>query len=219
MGSLDFSLTYPSGRTLARADSAYDRNGYQGYMLGDKNGRCVQLTTFLPSCADCLKFWDLQPPGALRACPGLYRDSFTFMYERDSHNLTFPRLHPTSCSFTQIPIFLPPLFPTEIFCFLTGRRCFTSCNKFLFNIHVDTTWLFVDHEWESQRTVFLSVFNSPYFLGLRADFLSLGPLRHCRFFLTVVAVIYRIIRNDCRCCNNLSYTIHLRWEYVVAPRF
>ena len=93
-----FSLIYPSGRTVARADSASNRNGYRGYVLGDKGGRCVRLTTLLPSCADCLKFWDLQPAGALRACPGLYRDTFTFTYQRDSHNLTFPRLHPTSCS-------------------------------------------------------------------------------------------------------------------------
>jgi len=29
--------------------------------------------------------------------------------------------------------------------------------------------------------------------------------------------IYRVIQNDCRGFNNLSYTIHLRQEYVVAP--
>jgi len=29
--------------------------------------------------------------------------------------------------------------------------------------------------------------------------------------------IYRVIKNDCRGFNNLSYTIHLRKEYVVAP--
>ena len=29
--------------------------------------------------------------------------------------------------------------------------------------------------------------------------------------------IYRVIRNDCRGFNNLSYTIQLREEYVVAP--
>ena len=29
--------------------------------------------------------------------------------------------------------------------------------------------------------------------------------------------IYRVIKNDCRGFNNLSYTIHLRQEYVVAP--
>jgi len=28
---------------------------------------------------------------------------------------------------------------------------------------------------------------------------------------------YRVIRNDCRGFNNLSYTINLRQEYVVAP--
>jgi len=28
---------------------------------------------------------------------------------------------------------------------------------------------------------------------------------------------YRVIRNDFRGCNDLSYTIHLRLEYVVAP--
>jgi tRNA(His) 5'-end guanylyltransferase len=28
---------------------------------------------------------------------------------------------------------------------------------------------------------------------------------------------YRVIRSDCRGFNNLSYTLHLRYEYVVAP--
>ena len=26
--------------------------------------------------------------------------------------------------------------------------------------------------------------------------------------------VYRVIRNECRGFNNLSYTIHLRWEYM-----
>ena len=30
-------------------------------------------------------------------------------------------------------------------------------------------------------------------------------------------MIHRVIRNDCRGFNNLSYTIHLRQEYVDAP--
>ena len=30
-------------------------------------------------------------------------------------------------------------------------------------------------------------------------------------------VLYRVIQNDFRGCNNLSYTIHLRYEYIVAP--
>ena len=30
-------------------------------------------------------------------------------------------------------------------------------------------------------------------------------------------ILYRVIQNDCRGFNNPSYTIHLRYEYVVAP--
>ena len=35
------------------------------------DGRCVGLTTLPPSCVDCLEIWEPQPPGTLRACPGL----------------------------------------------------------------------------------------------------------------------------------------------------
>jgi len=48
------------------------RNEYQGYLLG------VKAANLGTSCADCLETWDPQPPGILGACPGLYRDSFTF---------------------------------------------------------------------------------------------------------------------------------------------
>jgi len=36
-----------------------------------KGGRCVELTTSAPSCADCLEIWEPHPPGTIRACPGL----------------------------------------------------------------------------------------------------------------------------------------------------
>jgi len=36
-----------------------------------KGGWCVGLTTLPPSCADCLEICEPQPPGNLRACPGL----------------------------------------------------------------------------------------------------------------------------------------------------
>jgi hypothetical protein len=52
-------------------ESASNRNAYQEYILGGKGGRCVGLTTLLNSCADCLEIWEPQPPGTLRACPGL----------------------------------------------------------------------------------------------------------------------------------------------------
>ena len=39
----------------------------------DKGGQCVGLTTLPPSCADCLKIWETQPPGTsgpVQACNG-----------------------------------------------------------------------------------------------------------------------------------------------------
>ena len=36
-----------------------------------KGGRCVELTTLPPLSADCLEIWERQPPGTLRACPGV----------------------------------------------------------------------------------------------------------------------------------------------------
>jgi hypothetical protein len=55
-----------------------NRNEHQEYLLGGKGGRCVMLTTLPTSCADCIEIWDFQPPGTLRACPGLYKDCITF---------------------------------------------------------------------------------------------------------------------------------------------
>jgi len=63
-----YRLSYPT----------HNRNDDQGYFLGGKCGRCLGLTTFPPSCADCLEICDPQPPGTLRVSPGLYRVWFTF---------------------------------------------------------------------------------------------------------------------------------------------
>jgi len=52
-------------------DSASNRNEYQAYFLGDKDSRCVGLTTLPPSCPDRLEIWEPQIPGSLRSCPGL----------------------------------------------------------------------------------------------------------------------------------------------------
>jgi len=40
-----------------------------------------EVVTLSPSCADCLEIWEPQPSGTLRACPGPYRDCFTFLCE------------------------------------------------------------------------------------------------------------------------------------------
>jgi hypothetical protein len=57
-----------------------NRTEYQEYFLGVKGGRCVRLTTLPLSCADCLEIWESQPPGTLRASPGLYRDCCVFTF-------------------------------------------------------------------------------------------------------------------------------------------
>ena len=36
---------------------------------GFKGGRCVELTTLPPSCADCLEILEPHPPGTLRVSP------------------------------------------------------------------------------------------------------------------------------------------------------
>ena len=54
--------------------------GWEG--VGGKVDRCVELTTLRLSCADCHEIWEPQPPVTLRACPGLYRDCFTFIFTR-----------------------------------------------------------------------------------------------------------------------------------------
>ena len=48
-----------------------NRNEYQEYFLGGKDGQCVGLTTLEPSYADCLEIWEPQSPGTLWAYPGL----------------------------------------------------------------------------------------------------------------------------------------------------
>jgi len=39
--------------------------------LTEMSTRCLGLTALPPSSADCLEIWEPQPPGNLRACPGL----------------------------------------------------------------------------------------------------------------------------------------------------
>ena len=57
---------WPSG-----VGPASNRNEYQKYFLGGKGGRHVWLMTLPPSSANRLEIWEPQPPGTLRACPGL----------------------------------------------------------------------------------------------------------------------------------------------------
>ena len=62
----------PSGRTMVPGlTQPLTEMSTRNISRGDKGGRCVALTTLPPSCVDCLEIWEPQPPGTLRACPGL----------------------------------------------------------------------------------------------------------------------------------------------------
>jgi hypothetical protein len=47
----------------AAFNTTSNRNEYQEYFLGSKDGQCEQRTTLTPSSADCLEIWEPQPPG------------------------------------------------------------------------------------------------------------------------------------------------------------
>jgi len=67
-----FHWRNPFGRTVALGlTQPPTEMSTRNISWGGKGGRCVGLTTLPPSCADFLEIWDPQPPGILRACPGL----------------------------------------------------------------------------------------------------------------------------------------------------
>jgi hypothetical protein len=61
----------PSGRTIALGSTQALTEMSTRNISSGNGSRRVGLTTFPPSCADCLKIWDPQPAGTLRACQGL----------------------------------------------------------------------------------------------------------------------------------------------------
>jgi hypothetical protein len=67
-----FHWRNPSGHTTVQGSTQpLNKNQYQEYFLGGRSVPGIGLTTLPPSCANCPENWELQPPGALRACPGL----------------------------------------------------------------------------------------------------------------------------------------------------
>jgi len=86
----NFSLTWSFRLHCGpRFDSASKR--VPGIFPWGKFVRCTGLTALPPSCAECHEIWQPQPPWTLRACPGLYRDCFTFtLYLGVLKNLSRP---------------------------------------------------------------------------------------------------------------------------------
>jgi hypothetical protein len=78
-----FHWQNPSGRTMALGSTQALTEMSTGNIPwggggGYKGGRCLGLTTLPPSRADCLEIRERQPPGTLRASPGLYRGCYIF---------------------------------------------------------------------------------------------------------------------------------------------
>ena len=66
MVSLDFSVTYflpTAPRALGSIQPLLKMRTRN--IPGGKGGRCVRLTTSLPSCAECHEIWEPKPPGTL----------------------------------------------------------------------------------------------------------------------------------------------------------
>jgi len=63
-----FNWHNPSGRTQLLTE----------FTTRGKEGRCIELMILPPSCANCHEIQKPQPPATLKACPGIYRDCFTF---------------------------------------------------------------------------------------------------------------------------------------------
>ena len=93
MVSLEFCHWHnPSGRTMTLGSTqSLTEMSTRNISLGGKGGWWVGLTTLPPSCADCLGICEPQPPGTLRACPGLYRDCFPFTFYPWIRKWTVPR--------------------------------------------------------------------------------------------------------------------------------
>jgi hypothetical protein len=67
-----FFIDNPFGRTMALGlTQPLTEMSTRNISWWGKGGRCLGLTTLPRLCADCLEIWEPQPPGTLRACPGL----------------------------------------------------------------------------------------------------------------------------------------------------
>jgi hypothetical protein len=90
--------------------------------------RGVGLTTLALSCTDCLKIWDPQTPGTIRACPGI---ALLFFYPHDKEIIRL-----TEC----INLYLCMNIYDD--CHLLSYRTILQCNRPGFTLK-QYYWVFV----------------------------------------------------------------------------
>jgi len=74
MGLLGFFIDMTLPHYGPGADSASNRNQYHRYPLDSKGGRCVEMTTLLPLCADCVKILGVSTSRPVMGYLYLYHD-------------------------------------------------------------------------------------------------------------------------------------------------
>jgi len=88
-------------------DSASDRNEYQEYFLGGKDGRCVRLINLQPPCVVVTKSGNLnfvEPSGTVQVCNGTalpftkYGSRIPVGARFSASLQTGPGAHPASCA-------------------------------------------------------------------------------------------------------------------------
>jgi len=113
-----FSDIFPSERTMALGSTQPLVKMSTRNIPGGKGGRCVGLTTSLPSRAECHEIWESKPPGMEEFYIKIWNASYTNS-EKASHTkpLVPSILHRMTLT----------LWPNHIFThFLTNHGCFRS---------------------------------------------------------------------------------------------
>ena len=93
---------------------------------GGKGGRCLELTTLPPSCADCLEIWGLnllEPSGPVQACNGIALPFTTPTAKTECHLSLASSTPPISNNplnteiivFAEIRIYRNPIGPIKLF--------------------------------------------------------------------------------------------------------
>jgi hypothetical protein len=73
-------------------------------LLGGKGDRCPGLTTLSPSCANCQKFWEPQPPGPPQGLPWSVKDRFYLQVFHLCMNYSYTINETNSTAWCKVPL-------------------------------------------------------------------------------------------------------------------
>ena len=120
----------PSGRTKALGSTRpLTEMSTRNISWGSKSDRCVGPTTLPPSCAECLEICEPQPPGTLRACPGIASHLPLLPLAEKVEGL--PSQGQGDGWFLKIAYILENYIWIDDWycCYIRGSCCYVCCNK------------------------------------------------------------------------------------------